>query len=114
PMDRRFTHPEWSVQVWGRCRARMLLAHGAPGRAEWTGMLALAPGSVVACKTDGLYLATDPGWPDDGRPGRLRLKRQLPGPISWPQDWAALADLKQHLDAQLRAQVETVEQEQIV
>jgi hypothetical protein len=114
PVD-LFTHPEWTVQVWGRSRARMLLTRYARGSDVWTGMLAVVPGSVVACKTDGLYLATDPHWPDDGRPGRLRLKGQLSGPIPWPQDWPALADLKQRMDAQVErdtVKTDAIEKEQ--
>lgn len=72
-------HPEWSATVWAKCRARMLDGPGAGGRR--TGALHVPPSHVVAMRTDALYLTADPEWVDDGKVGRLRHKRTLPGPF---------------------------------
>ncbi|HEV7129716.1 MAG TPA: hypothetical protein VGN32_19940, partial [Ktedonobacterales bacterium] len=95
----RFRHPEFSAQVWGRARARMLLAQGTVGQ---TGLLTLPPSSGIALVSDALYLASDPGWPDDGANGRLRPKVQQPSsgePFPWPQSDAELRRLRAALVA---------------
>lgn len=66
------SHPEWSAAVWARCRVRML--DGPDGHGGRTGALHVNPADVLAFRTDALYLATNPGWPDDRKDGRLRLK----------------------------------------
>lgn len=64
------SHPEWSSMVWARTRARLLSGPGG------SGMLSLDPRTVVACRTDAIYTTNDrpASWPDDGAPGRFRLK----------------------------------------
>lgn len=59
----QFCHPEWSATVWGRARAR--LAKQA---------LAYPLASLVALRTDALWLDFAPEVVDDGRPGTFRLK----------------------------------------
>lgn len=81
-------HPEWSAQVWGRCRARMMSGPMA------TGALHADPGTVLAIRTDALYLTRDPGWPDDGKVGRLRLKSFTPGPLPAPRSVVELLRLR--------------------
>src|SRR5690606_21657835 len=71
-------HPEWSAQVYGRARARLL---SAPGGA---GALGVERSELVAFRTDAIYMTTDPHWNDDGRPGRYRHVRTIPGPIKRP------------------------------
>jgi hypothetical protein len=85
-------HPEWSAAVWARCRCRMLDGPG-PGGVR-TGALHVPLGDVVAIRTDALYLTADPGWPDDGRAGRLRVKARHPGPLPAPRSVAELLALR--------------------
>lgn len=57
--------------VWARARARLVDSPGPDGR---TGAAHLPPGVLAAMRTDALWIVDhDPGWADDGRPGRLRL-----------------------------------------
>ena len=73
-------HPEWSVTVWGRARARILSGHR--GR---TGMLTVDPTLLVGARTDAVYLTRPVGWEmlDKGLPGQYRL-RTHPGGV-WPR-----------------------------
>lgn len=72
------SHPEWTAAVWARARARLLDGPGG------TGALHVPAETVVAFRTDALYLTADPGWSDDGLPGRFRRKTRTEGPIPWP------------------------------
>jgi hypothetical protein len=93
----RVSHPEWSAEIWGRCRARLLSAvTGTPG--VTAGALHVPPGSVIGMRTDGITLAGDPGWPDDGKPGRYRLKGRMRGAFEWPETDAALSELKRQAE----------------
>lgn len=83
------SHPEWSAAIWARARARLL--SGPTGIAAMrSGALHVWPQHVVAFRTDALYLDRDPCWPDDGKPGRYRLKRAVTDPVAAPQDWHEL------------------------
>ena len=65
-------HPEWSAEVYGRMRARLL--DGPAG----TGALAVPFASVVAFRSDAMMLTTDTGWKNpEATPGRFRLKGSL-------------------------------------
>ena len=80
-------HPEWSSQIWGRAHARMLEGPtGTPGRSSGMLHTAFSAGSLVGCYGDALMLTSRPVWADhdDGRPGRLRVKGHLCGPVAWP------------------------------
>lgn len=79
-------HPEWSASVWAKCRVRLLDGPGVGGR---TGALHVPPEDVVAFRTDALYLAAQPPWPDDGRNGRLRCT-WTHGPMLRPRSAAEL------------------------
>lgn len=87
--SQRYTHPEWAAHIWARQRCRLLMG---PRRAY--GALTVARGDVLGMETDGLYLATDPGWNDDGEPGRMRLKSHTPGPLPAPRTMAELHELR--------------------
>lgn len=78
-------HPEWSSQVWGRGHVRVLDAPTAE-RGVRAGALYASPADLVAITGDALTLTRRPHWADldDGRPGRLRVKGHLCGPIPWP------------------------------
>lgn len=93
----RTSHPEWSAQIWGRCRARLLNAPtGTPG--VYAGALHVKPGTVIGMRTDGITLAGDPGWPDDGAPGRYRLKGRMRGSLEWPASDAELSTVKRYAE----------------
>lgn len=86
-------HPEWSSAVWARCRVRLLEAPTGK-RDVKAGALYVPRSSVVAFRTDALYLDHDPRWPDDGRVGRLRLKNWTAGPLPHPSSTAELLSIR--------------------
>ena len=89
-------HPEWTAAVWARARARLLSCPTGAGR-DRAGMLHVAPSSLVACRTDAVYMTADPGWSDDGRVGRLSrryCKRTL---APWPTSHAELLAVRSTL-----------------
>lgn len=83
-------HPEWSVTVWGRARARLVLGHR--GR---TGMLSADPRTLVAVRTDAVYTTEPTGWDelDDGQPGRYRLATYPGG--RWPANSHELLNMRE-------------------
>jgi len=81
-------HPEWSAAIWARCRARLLDSPGPNGTRA--GALTLPRDQVVAFRTDAIWTTADPGWPDDGKAGRYRVKTRVEGPIAAPR---TIADL---------------------
>lgn len=82
------SHPEWAAAVWARCRARML---SGPGE---VGALHVPRSSVVAFRTDALYLTERQPWSDDGKVGRLRLASWTAGPLPWPESVAQLLHMR--------------------
>lgn len=76
PRDPSLVQPQWSAAVWARARCRLL---DGPGN---TGALHMHHGKVLGMALDALYLTNVPNnWPDDGKPGRFRLKSsKLPEP----------------------------------
>lgn len=78
--------------VWGRARARLVDSPGADGTR--TGAAHLPPGVLAAMRTDALWIVGhEPGWMDDGRPGRLRLLDTVTV-TSWPR---SIADRRGHV-----------------
>lgn len=83
-------HPEISIQVWGRARARLLRSPAADGVTG--GVLALPGGSVIGVQGDAVYTTQTPSWSipvahggaEDGNTGRLRIKGTISGSISTP------------------------------
>lgn len=55
--------PEWAVQVWGACRAKLNRQ-----------ALQVQPRHILWLRHDSLVLDYDPGWPDSGKPGEWRTK----------------------------------------
>lgn len=100
PWSMQLAHPEWSATIWARARVRMLDGPGAApvkdgGKPRRTGALHLPAGiDVIAFRTDALVLTGDPGWPDDGKVGRLRFDGELPGTQPWPETEAEMLRLK--------------------
>lgn len=89
-----FSHPEWSAQVWARARVRLLSTPATKSYPHQTGALHVPFSSVVALRTDALYLTSDPRWPDDGEWGRYRLKGQHSKRATWPATAGALLKLR--------------------
>jgi hypothetical protein len=98
PLDGRaalMAHPEWSAQVWGRARARVLWAPTAV-KGVHAGALTIPATELVSIYGDALMTTVRPEWAaprfDDGRPGRLRVKGYLPDLAAaggWPTTSAA-------------------------
>lgn len=86
-----FRHPEWSSQVWGRAHARILTG---PGPGCHTGALHVPADALIGIRGDALYLTAHPGWPDDGRVGRLRVKGTIDHPVPAPRTLAQLDALR--------------------
>lgn len=86
PRALAMAHPEWSSQVWGRARARMLECPTGERGGRRAGLLYVPAGTVAAVYGDALMLTERPAWADldDGAPGRLRVKGHLCGPVPWP------------------------------
>ncbi|MFG2844236.1 hypothetical protein ACGF12_13840 [Kitasatospora sp. NPDC048296] len=104
-------HPHWAAGVWGGARAALLTMtmHDKETEAETSvGALHMPPGTVVAFRTDAIYLdlAKDPGWPYQDAPGDYLLKGLLPGPLAAPTSEGELMALRKrgrdHLAAQRR------------
>lgn len=87
------SHPEWSAAIWGRARARLLDAPTGAGQVR-AGMLHTNRSSLVGVRTDAIYMDSDPSWPDDGKVGRFRLKRSIPGPHPRPDSHRQLLALR--------------------
>lgn len=86
-------HPEWAACIWARARVRLLDAPG-PAGTERVGALHVPAPDVIGFRTDALYLAHDPEWPDDGAVGRFRVKGRLHQPVPWPANVAELLALR--------------------
>ncbi len=85
----RLMHPEFSAQVWDRCRTHLLYsARKSKGKiipGSETGALLLNRSEIVGMRTDALYLTRNPEWPDDGQtPGQFRVKGQINEPCPQP------------------------------
>lgn len=87
-------HPEWSSQVWGRAHARILDSPTGT-RGQGAGALHVDPETLVSIYGDAIMTTRRPRWADldDGRPGRLRVKGHLCGPIPWPTSAAERDEL---------------------
>lgn len=85
-------YPQFSVQIWGRGRNRVLDAPTALGP-HTGGALTLPPQSLIGINGDAIYSTVVPQWAkdavhaggDDGKTGRLRLKGVVPGPGATPK-----------------------------
>jgi hypothetical protein len=89
-------HPEWTAAIWGRARAR-LLSCPTGDRHHRAGMLHVNPRKLIACRTDAVYLTTDPEWSDDGRVGRLSRRLVAPCSAPWPSSQRELLTLRDSL-----------------
>jgi hypothetical protein len=88
-------HPEWAAGIWSAARAALLTQRHRDDNTH-VGALHTPPGTVVAFRTDALYLTQLHDWPYHGQPGDYLLKGHLTGPLNAPRtedDLLALRDL---------------------
>ncbi|MFI1979945.1 hypothetical protein [Streptomyces wedmorensis] len=76
-------HPEWAATIWSGARAALLSQRHRDDN-TYAGALHAPPGSVVAFRTDAVYLTTPQPWPYHGQPGDYLNKGQLTGPLLAP------------------------------
>jgi hypothetical protein len=111
PLDGRaaaMSHPEWSAQVWGRARARVLWAPTAVAH-TYAGALTIPAAQLVSIYGDAVMTTNRPEWADprfdDGKPGRLRVKGHLPdldAAGGWPTTGRARDRLMHQAETNLR------------
>jgi hypothetical protein len=99
PLDRwsqQFQHPEWSAAIWARCRSRLLLSETKKkGEViDTAGILTLPREDVVGLRVDAMYLTHNPGWGDNGLPGRFRIKGLLNEQCQQPESYEELNGLR--------------------
>ncbi|MFI8076243.1 hypothetical protein ACIF85_47225 [Streptomyces sp. NPDC086033] len=76
-------HPEWSAAIWSAARAALLTQRHRDDD-TYAGALHTAPGTVIAFRTDALYLTQPHNWPYHHQPGDYLLKGHLTGPMAAP------------------------------
>ncbi|WP_030267278.1 hypothetical protein [Streptomyces violens] len=99
-------HPEWSAGIWSAARAALLTQRHREDNA-FAGALHTPPGTVVAFRTDALYLTQPQNWPHHGNPGDYLHKGHLPGPVPAPaseEDLLSLRDAGRTSLAQARGE----------
>ncbi|MEV7122232.1 hypothetical protein [Kitasatospora griseola] len=98
-------HPHWSAATWGAARGALLEMQMRDGKeiTATVGALTMPRGTVVAFRTDAVYLTQDPGWPSKGEPGDYLLKGALTGPVQAPTTVDELLALRDRGRAQLRS-----------
>ncbi|NJP47777.1 hypothetical protein [Actinacidiphila epipremni] len=86
-------HPEWSAAIWSAARAALLIQrHRDEG--AFAGALHVPTGTVVAFRTDALYLTGTHPWPYHRQPGDYLLKGHLTGPVVAPTSEEELLALR--------------------
>ncbi|MEV5426901.1 hypothetical protein AB0K85_29665 [Streptomyces cellulosae] len=86
-------HPEWAAAIWSGARAALLSQrHRDDG--TYAGALHTPPGTVVAFRTDALYLTQPQNWPYHHQPGDYLLKGHLTGPLPAPTSEEELLTLR--------------------
>ncbi|MHB6903966.1 hypothetical protein [Streptomyces sp. DB-54] len=76
-------HPEWAATIWSGARAALLSMRMRDDNTH-VGALHTPPGTVVAFRTDAIYLTAPQNWPYHGQPGEYLHKGHLTGPIPAP------------------------------
>ncbi|MFD4998710.1 hypothetical protein [Streptomyces buecherae] len=86
-------HPEWAAAIWSGARAALLTQrHRASD--TYAGALHAAPGTVIAFRTDALYLTQPQAWPYHQQPGDYLKKGHLTGPLAAPTTEEQLLTLR--------------------
>ncbi|MEV6948542.1 hypothetical protein AB0N07_42825 [Streptomyces sp. NPDC051172] len=99
-------HPEWAAAIWSGARAA-LLTQRHRDEDTYAGALHTPPGSVIAFRTDALYLTQPHNWPHHHQPGDYLLRGQLTGPLAAPTTEEELLTLRNAGRAALTASQET-------
>ncbi|GAA4561229.1 hypothetical protein [Streptomyces collinus] len=76
-------HPEWAAAIWSGARAALLTQRHRDEN-TYAGALHTPPGTVVAFRTDALYLTQPHNWPYHHQPGDYLLRGHLTGPHAAP------------------------------
>jgi hypothetical protein len=76
-------HPEWAAAIWSGARAALLTQRHRDDN-TYAGALHTPPGSVVAFRTDALYLTQPQNWPHHHQPGDYLQRGHLAGPLTAP------------------------------
>ncbi|MEU2309356.1 hypothetical protein [Streptomyces misionensis] len=76
-------HPEWAAAIWSGARAALLTQRHRDDN-TYAGALHTPPGTVVAFRTDALYLTQPQNWPYHHQPGDYLLRGHLTGPVPAP------------------------------
>ncbi|MFD9722103.1 hypothetical protein [Streptomyces sp. NPDC059076] len=76
-------HPEWAAHIWSSARAALLTQRHRDDN-TYAGALHAPPGTIVAFRTDAVYLTQPQPWPHHSQPGDYLNKGHLPGPITAP------------------------------
>ncbi|MFJ4031538.1 hypothetical protein [Streptomyces griseoluteus] len=86
-------HPEWAAAIWSGARAALLTQRHRDDD-TYAGALHTPPGTVVAFRTDALYLTQRQNWPYHHQPGDYLLKGHLTGPLTAPTTEEELLTLR--------------------
>ncbi|WP_331732881.1 hypothetical protein OG613_48835 (plasmid) [Streptomyces sp. NBC_00015] len=86
-------HPEWSAAIWSGARAALLSQRHRDDNI-YAGALHTPPGTVIAFRTDALYLTQPQNWPYHHQPGDYLCKGHLTGPMSAPTTEEELLTLR--------------------
>ncbi|MGW8747572.1 hypothetical protein [Streptomyces sp. NPDC055794] len=86
-------HPEWAAAIWSGARAA-LLSQRHRDENTYAGALHTPPGTVIAFRTDALYLTQPQNWPYHHQPGDYLLRGHLTGPLPTPTTEEALLTLR--------------------
>ncbi|MFF3910514.1 hypothetical protein ACFYZJ_32220 [Streptomyces sp. NPDC001848] len=86
-------HPEWAAAIWSGARAALLTQRHRDDD-TYAGALHTPPGSVIAFRTDALYLTQPQNWPYHHQPGDYLLRGHLTGPMPAPTTEEELLTLR--------------------
>ncbi|MGW7786863.1 hypothetical protein [Streptomyces tricolor] len=98
-------HPEWAAAIWSGARAALLTQRHRDDD-TYAGALYTPPGTVVAFRTDALYLTQLHNWPYHHQPGDYLLRGRLTGPVTAPTTEEELLTLRKAGRAALTAERE--------
>ncbi|MEU5335652.1 hypothetical protein AB0G51_20325 [Streptomyces asoensis] len=86
-------HPEWAAAIWSGARTALLTQRHREDD-TYAGALHTAPGTVVAFRTDALYVTQPQNWPYHHQPGDYLLRGHLNGPLTAPATEEQLLSLR--------------------
>ncbi|WP_433917331.1 hypothetical protein OIE50_51070 [Streptomyces canus] len=86
-------HPEWAAAIWSAARAALLTQRHRDDN-TYAGALHTPPGTVIAFRTDALYLTQPHDWPHHHQPGDYLLRGHLDGPLTAPTTEEELLTLR--------------------